>query len=114
MKSPVDIRESSNVPTCRVKPHTQRLPVALLRSVIRGYQIVLSPMIGPRCRYQPTCSAYAIEAIEAHGPARGLWLALKRFLRCHPWGGHGWDPVPPVASSAGGRGDDPAHKEDIR
>jgi uncharacterized protein len=70
-------------------------PVArLLRLVIRGYQHLFAWKPSP-CRYTPTCSTYAIEAIEAHGAARGSWLALRRIGRCHPWGGHGWDPVPP-------------------
>jgi putative membrane protein insertion efficiency factor len=67
---------------------------ALLRGLIRLYQLLLSPLIGPRCRYWPSCSEYAAEAIAVHGPARGLSLALGRLLRCHPWGGSGVDPVP--------------------
>jgi putative membrane protein insertion efficiency factor len=63
---------------------------------IRLYQITLSPLLGPnKCRYQPTCSHYAIEAIQVWGPIKGTWLAAKRILSCHPWGGHGYDPVPP-------------------
>ncbi|MFN3793576.1 MAG: membrane protein insertion efficiency factor YidD [Chitinophagaceae bacterium] len=62
--------------------------------LIRFYQYVISPMIGPKCRYTPTCSAYAYEAITKHGPLKGLWLAIKRISKCHPWGGHGYDPVP--------------------
>jgi putative membrane protein insertion efficiency factor len=64
-----------------------------LRSVVRGYQHARAGRPSP-CRYQPTCSGYAIEALELHGARRGSWLALRRLLRCHPWGGHGWDPVP--------------------
>jgi uncharacterized protein len=63
--------------------------------LIRGYQLLLSPVLGNNCRFHPTCSEYAIEAIRAHGAARGLWLALRRIGRCHPWGGAGHDPVPP-------------------
>jgi uncharacterized protein len=63
--------------------------------LIRGYQLLLSPWLGNHCRYHPTCSKYAIEAIEQYGAARGLWLALRRIGRCHPWGGAGHDPVPP-------------------
>lgn len=62
--------------------------------LIRLYQLTISPWLGPRCRFEPTCSAYAREAIERFGPWRGGWLALKRILRCHPWGGSGYDPVP--------------------
>jgi uncharacterized protein len=63
--------------------------------LIRGYQLLLSPVLGNNCRFHPTCSEYAIEAIRAHGVARGLWLAVRRIGRCHPWGGAGHDPVPP-------------------
>jgi uncharacterized protein len=62
--------------------------------LIRGYQIGISPMLPAACRYTPTCSAYAAEAIGLHGAARGGWLAVRRLLRCHPWGGSGYDPVP--------------------
>jgi putative membrane protein insertion efficiency factor len=66
-----------------------------LIGVVRAYQVVVSPWLPPSCRYTPTCSAYAIEALRAHGAGRGSWLALRRIGRCHPWGGHGFDPVPP-------------------
>lgn len=66
----------------------------ILIGIIRFYQVVISPLTPPACRYTPTCSAYAREAIEVHGAARGSWLALRRVLRCHPWGGQGYDPVP--------------------
>ncbi|OZI06434.1 membrane protein insertion efficiency factor YidD [Siphonobacter sp. BAB-5385] len=62
--------------------------------LIRIYQGALSPYLGNSCRYTPTCSQYAIQAIEKHGPWKGGWLALRRISRCHPWGGHGHDPVP--------------------
>lgn len=61
---------------------------------IRLYQWTLSPLLGPTCRFQPTCSHYMIEAIREWGIFRGVWLGLKRIFRCHPWGGHGFDPVP--------------------
>lgn len=67
----------------------------LLIALVRLYQLLLSPVLTPNCRYLPTCSAYAIEALRTHGALRGSWLALRRVLRCHPWGGHGYDPVPP-------------------
>ena len=67
--------------------------VMLLRWLIRCYQIAISPMLGPRCRYIPTCSQYAIEALQMHGAAKGTWLATKRICRCHPWSGSGYDPV---------------------
>lgn len=68
--------------------------VAPLKALIRGYQLLLSPLWAPTCRYHPSCSSYAIEALERHGVARGGWLALRRLARCHPWGGDGVDPVP--------------------
>jgi putative membrane protein insertion efficiency factor len=73
--------------------------VLLLRGLIHAYRLLLSPVLGPSCRYAPTCSAYALEALEAHGALRGGWLALCRLLRCHPWGGCGYDPVPPASPS---------------
>lgn len=64
------------------------------KKIIRLYQILLSPLTPATCRFQPTCSAYAIEALEKHGLLKGSWLALKRILSCHPWGKNGYDPVP--------------------
>ena len=61
---------------------------------IKLYQILLSPLIGPSCRFTPTCSNYAIEAINKHGPFKGFWLAIKRISKCHPWGDSRHDPVP--------------------
>ncbi|MCM1378003.1 MAG: membrane protein insertion efficiency factor YidD [Clostridium sp.] len=61
---------------------------------IRLYQGAISPMFPPSCRYTPTCSQYAVEALRKHGPLKGSWLALRRICRCHPWGGNGYDPVP--------------------
>jgi putative membrane protein insertion efficiency factor len=74
-----------------------------LRGVVRLYQALTSGRPS-HCRYQPTCSVYASEALEAHGAVRGSWLAARRIGRCHPWGGHGWDPVPgpPAAGNAPG------------
>jgi putative membrane protein insertion efficiency factor len=66
----------------------------VLKYLIRGYQLVISPLIGPRCRFYPSCSHYAIEAIETHGARQGSWLTMKRISRCHPWHGGGFDPVP--------------------
>ena len=62
--------------------------------LIRFYQKCISPLTPPACRYTPTCSQYAIEAIRKYGPIKGCWLAAKRIARCHPWGGSGYDPVP--------------------
>ncbi len=61
---------------------------------VRAYRLVFSPWVGHNCRYHPTCSAYALEALEKHGALRGSWLALRRIMRCHPWGGSGVDEVP--------------------
>ncbi|ABI56860.1 membrane protein insertion efficiency factor YidD [Alkalilimnicola ehrlichii] len=78
-----------------VTPLMRKNPLTLLLiGLVRVYQYGISPLIGPRCRYWPTCSHYAVEALQVHGPVRGGWMALRRFLRCHPWGGHGVDPVP--------------------
>jgi len=72
-----------------------RNPLATVaRVMIRGYQRVISPLFPPSCRFTPTCSNYALDAIERHGLARGGWLALKRIGRCHPWNPGGYDPVP--------------------
>jgi putative membrane protein insertion efficiency factor len=65
-----------------------------LIGLIKIYQWVISPLLGPSCRYTPTCSQYALEALQKYGPVKGSWLAFKRIMRCHPWGGHGPDPVP--------------------
>lgn len=62
--------------------------------LVRFYQLAISPWLGSNCRYQPTCSAYMIEALKEHGLIKGLWLGTKRIGRCHPWGRHGYDPVP--------------------
>lgn len=72
----------------------QRALKTLLKGMIRGYQLLVSPLLGHNCRYLPSCSAYGMEAIDRHGPVAGSWLAAKRVCRCHPWGGSGFDPVP--------------------
>jgi putative membrane protein insertion efficiency factor len=70
-------------------------PVARLLIIpIIGYQRFISPLLGPRCRFAPSCSAYALEALRRHGAARGLWLAVRRLARCHPFNPGGYDPVP--------------------
>ena len=71
----------------------------LMIGAIRLYQLTLSPVLGTNCRYYPSCSAYAAEAVRLHGPLRGGWLALRRILRCHPWSEGGVDPVPPAVHS---------------
>ena len=63
-------------------------------ALIKLYQWIISPWLKPSCRYTPTCSQYGIEALKKYGPIKGLWLTVKRIAKCHPWGGHGYDPVP--------------------
>lgn len=63
--------------------------------LIRFYQAAISPYTPASCRYSPTCSSYSLEALQTHGLSKGGWLAIKRIFSCHPWGGHGYDPVPP-------------------
>lgn len=62
--------------------------------LIKVYQYLISPLLGPKCRFTPTCSQYGIEALKKYGLIKGSWLTLKRIARCHPWGGHGYDPLP--------------------
>ena len=71
-----------------------RIAQFLMLALVRGYQLLLSPFMQPACRFTPTCSQYAREAISRHGACAGGWLAVKRLARCHPWGGMGDDPVP--------------------
>ena len=80
-----------------------KLTIAVTESlvlVIRLYQTVLSPLMGGQCRFTPTCSNYAIEAVRQFGAVKGGWLALKRILKCHPLGSKGYDPTPPRAAGA--------------
>jgi uncharacterized protein len=73
----------------------RKIIVQCLLFLIKVYQYTLSPLLGAnKCRYTPTCSEYAKEALQKHGIAKGLWLSIKRIARCAPWGGHGYDPVP--------------------
>jgi putative membrane protein insertion efficiency factor len=78
-------------PLIRTARQVLAFPFILL---IRLYQLIISPWIGPKCRFTPTCSQYGIEALRKHGPIKGLWLTIRRVSRCHPWGGSGFDPVP--------------------
>jgi len=79
---------------------SSRPVVRALLAMIRFYRTAISPAFPPSCRYVPSCSAYAAEAIEIHGAARGSWLALRRLLRCHPFHAGGHDPVPPAVEPA--------------
>ena len=74
--------------------YLKRFPASMLLLLIKFYQYCISPLKPSCCRYIPTCSQYASEAILKYGPLKGSWLAIKRLLRCHPWGGSGYDPVP--------------------
>lgn len=73
----------------------QKILIMPLIGLIRFYQLAISPWLGKNCRYQPTCSQYMLEALKMHGLLKGLFLGMKRILSCHPWGGSGYDPVPP-------------------
>ncbi|WP_293623609.1 membrane protein insertion efficiency factor YidD [Salinisphaera sp.] len=79
----------------RISAALRWLLVRLLQLPIVIYRYTLSPLLGPRCRYVPSCSAYALEALQVHGPIRGSWLAFRRITRCHPLREGGFDPVPP-------------------
>lgn len=74
----------------------------LLIGLLRGYRFLISPLLGNHCRFYPSCSQYALEAIETHGAIAGTWIALRRLSRCHPWHAGGYDPIP-------GKSDDTAH-----
>ncbi|MDA0655149.1 MAG: membrane protein insertion efficiency factor YidD [Proteobacteria bacterium] len=71
----------------------------VMQGCIRAYQLCLAPIFGTGCRFHPSCSSYAMDAIECHGPLKGAWLGFRRILRCNPWGGAGYDPVPPNAQA---------------
>ena len=75
-------------------PNLRAAPRRLLAGLIRGYQIVLSPLLPPSCRFHPSCSQYALEAVSRHGALKGSWLAARRLARCHPFHPGGYDPVP--------------------
>jgi putative membrane protein insertion efficiency factor len=81
----------------------RNLMIRVLQVPVHLYRYLISPWLGPNCRYQPTCSSYALEALERHGPLLGGWLAIRRLSRCHPLGGHGFDPVPERRGTARAR-----------
>ena len=78
-----------------------RLPQTVLIGIVKGYRLLLSPWLGSACRFEPTCSAYSLEALQQHGAAVGSYLTLRRLVRCQPWCEGGHDPVPPASSAAG-------------
>ena len=77
-----------------MKSILKKIAIFPLVLLVRFYQVCISPLKPPCCRFTPTCSAYALQALRKHGPFKGTYLAVRRILRCHPWGGHGYDPVP--------------------
>lgn len=86
-----------------MEPNRSFLGDCLIRCIvvlIRGYQILISPLLGPRCRFYPSCSHYALDAVRTHGALRGGWLALRRLGRCHPLNPGGYDPVPAAPQPA--------------
>ena len=83
-----------NVSWLRLRSVVKRVLSFPFIALVRFYQVCISPFKPPSCRFTPTCSQYAIEALRKHGPIRGLYLTVRRLLRCHPWGGSGYDPVP--------------------
>lgn len=85
----------AEIPPTKLMLHNIKKAIRwVLIGLIKLYQAILSPFLGPSCRHEPTCSSYTIEAIEEWGALKGLWLGLKRISRCHPWGTAGYDPVP--------------------
>ena len=100
----VECRRQNESALWRVLRYVRMLPSAFGVLLVRVYQLILSPaknvLLGPAgyCRFEPSCSQYAAEALKTHGALSGGWLTAKRICRCHPWGAHGADPVPPVRS----------------
>lgn len=90
-RSPSYVQESAGRRFLRV---LKKISISPFIGLIRFYQICISPYKAPSCRFTPTCSQYALEAFRKHGPFKGLYLTVRRLLRCHPWGGSGYDPVP--------------------
>lgn len=89
----------ADAPDATLRPVRQAVQQALM-GLVRGYQLFFSPWLGSSCRFEPTCSHYALQALAAHGAARGSLLAARRLLRCHPWCDGGLDPVPPPRGAA--------------
>jgi putative membrane protein insertion efficiency factor len=93
------------------QPVRPSLPARPLLFLVRIYRTWISPVLPPSCRFEPSCSAYALEALTVHGAFRGIWLTLRRLLRCGPWHPGGWDPVPPRRTR--NRPDEPASAQSI-
>ena len=79
-------------------PHGVRADVVLVLKLLRAYKVLFSPLFTGSCRFQPSCADYMAEAVSRHGVGRGMWLGVRRLARCHPFGNHGFDPVPPFVS----------------
>ena len=79
----------------------QRGPQCVLIGLVKGYRLLLSPWLGSACRFEPSCSAYSLQALQRHGAVAGSYLTLRRLARCHPWCDGGMDPVPPVSAARG-------------
>src|SRR5262245_30614212 len=79
-------------------PRIEATLVALILGSVRAYKLLISPLLAGCCRFQPSCADYMAEAVRTHGSVRGLWFGLRRLARCHPFGSHGFDPVPPLRS----------------
>lgn len=99
--------------------HLSRLPSLLLVLLVRGYQLLISPLFAGSCRFYPSCSAYAVQSLQRHGAIRGTWLSARRLLRCHPWNPGGVDEVPQsrrssTAPPSGMSATAPAHRHDGR
>lgn len=89
-------RCAGHPPRATPAPRAMTPAARIVALPVRAYRLLLSPWIGHGCRFQPTCSVYALEALERHGALHGTALMLRRIGRCHPWGGSGYDPVPPA------------------
>jgi putative membrane protein insertion efficiency factor len=102
-KPPLSHRTPASAPSHPRLPWLplQRLPAGLLIGLVRTYRLAISPMLAPSCRYWPSCSEYAIEALRRHGVVRGGWLTTRRLCRCHPWAAGGVDEVPAARPAAG-------------
>lgn len=96
-------RCAGHPPRATPAPRAMTPAARIVALPVRAYRLLLSPWIGHGCRFQPTCSVYALEALERHGALRGTALMLRRIGRCHPWGGSGYDPVPPARHERAGR-----------
>jgi hypothetical protein len=91
--------------------HVSQIVKHLALLLLRGYKLVISPVLPVACRFYPTCSEYAMQAIEQHGVLRGFWLAVKRITRCHPWNAGGYDPVPQHTSQDGSQHESQHHPQ---